>query len=270
MDHHVKEFYCQFSGDTPKGNFHKVIPLHESPHITWESISKLVPKLSKGWYELAHLPVKDRIEFTRDYWLAKMPYHPKFPDFLMRFFDNLDDIAIYVIQRKFDDPYDANMVYSLKGDTGFFRGALPATDDETLALQRSFPDTLLPTDYLSFLQIHDGFCKTTDCTGLIPSSQMADAYREFQEIIQVEGHLTTNHGTDVNPKKVIPFYESFGMPFFQCFWAEWYPEQEMGNVYYSGLTRTISDVVGSSDPSSETMAFSTFTDWLMFYMERIE
>jgi hypothetical protein len=59
------------------------------------------------------------------------------------------------------------------------------------------------------------------------------------------------------------------MPFYQCFWAEWYPEQEMGNVYYSGESKTISDVFGSFS-SSETMAFTTFTDWLMFYLERID
>jgi hypothetical protein len=59
------------------------------------------------------------------------------------------------------------------------------------------------------------------------------------------------------------------MPFFQCFWGEWYPEREMGNVYYSGFTRSISDYT-QFGVGVETMAFETFTDWLMFYLETIE
>lgn len=271
MDHHIEEYFSQFSDDTPRGSFHKVIPLHNSPHITWESISQLIPQLCKGWYELARLEIKDRIEFSRDFWLAKIPYHPKFPDFIMRFFDNLDDIGVFVTQRKFDDPYDAHLVYSLKGDAGFFRGALPADDHALQELQQAFPEVIFPIDYIAYLQIHNGFCKTTDCTGLISSIKMPECYRTFQEHVQAEGMLTTTKGKLVDPKNVIPFYESFGMPFFQCFWAEWYPEQEMGNVYYSGMSRTISEPVDErGNRGSETMAFPTFTDWLIFYMERIE
>ena len=59
------------------------------------------------------------------------------------------------------------------------------------------------------------------------------------------------------------------MPFFQCFWLEWYPEDEMGNVYYSGVANTISDLAAKAT-SAENMAFPTFTDWLMFYLETIE
>lgn len=267
MDHHIEEYFCQSSDRAPRGNFHRVISLHESPKITWEAISELVPALHKGWYELAHLSSQDRIEFTRDFWLAKLPYQPKMDESLIRFFDSLDDIRVFITQKRFDDPYDATLVYSLKGDSGFFKGSLPISDQEITQLQQTFPDFIFPADYLAFLQIHNGFSKTTDCTGITPSYQMGDRYENFQKLLEAEGMLTTNRGTVVNPKSLIPFYESFGMPFFQCFWAEWYPEQEMGNVYYSGLTKTISDVEGS-DPSADGMAFPTFTDWLMFYMER--
>jgi hypothetical protein len=78
----------------------------------------------------------------------------------------------------------------------------------------------------------------------------------------------TSKGAPVNPKSVIPFYESFGIPFYQCFWGEWYPQQEMGNVYFSHTTKTISDV-GGTDSSAESMAFQTFVEWLMFYLERV-
>lgn len=266
MDYHIKEYYSQASGDSPHG-FHKVISLDESPHISWEDAKLLVPNLCKGWYELSSLNPKDRVEFVCDYWLTKMPYHHKFSDFLINFFKSLDDICVFVIQRKFDDPYEANIVYSLKEDAGFFRGSLPASTEQIENLQKAFPQLILPPDYIDFLQIHNGFCKTTDSTGIIPAQQVPETCKKFQAVLESEEVLTTNRGVEVNPKSLIPFYESFGMPFFQCFWAEWYPEQEMGNVYYSGLTRTISDVEGK-DPSSEGMAFPTFTDWLMFYMER--
>lgn len=81
--------------------------------------------------------------------------------------------------------------------------------------------------------------------------------------------LLTAEGSEVNPKHLIPFYESFGFPCYQCFWADWYPDQEMGNIYYSGLTHTISanrdETVGT-----ENMSFPTFLDWLMFYLETIK
>lgn len=267
MDHHIKEYYCQFHDDSPRGNFHKVISLND-PHITWEAAVDKVPKLIKGWYELTRLTPQDRIEFTRDFWLTKLSYHLHLNEFLNRFFASLDDIVILLTQKKFDDPFEVHMVYSIKENNGFFRGALPATEKELIQLEENFLDDIFPSDYRVFLQIHNGFCKTTDCTGLTPSTSMKKNYLAFQELLEKENRITTNRGKPVDPKKLIPFYESFGMPYYQCFWAEWYPEQEMGNVYYSGMTKTISDIDGK-EPSSEGMAFPTFLDWLMFYMEPI-
>lgn len=268
MDHHIKEFYRQSSDETPSGNFHTVIPLHEAPDMDWKDISAKVPDLSRGWFELAHLNDKDRIEFTRDFWLTKIPYREGFDKFLWSFFNSLDDIGVFLTQKKFSDPFEAHMVYSIRGDSGFYRGAPPISEKQQTELQARHPNYLLPVDYLAFLQIHDGFCKTTDCTGLAGSKNMAALYEQLQSLIQKHDPIITTKGTTVDPKTLIPFYESFGMPFFQCFWGEWYPEQEMGNVYYSGEAHTISDVY-SGGVSTETMAFPTFTDWLMFYLERV-
>lgn len=267
MDHHIKEYYCQFHDDSPRGNFHKVISLND-PHANWEMGVQLVPKLCKGWYELTRLSIQDRIEFMRDFWLTKLSYHSHLDEFLTRFFASLDDIVVYLIQKKFDDPYEAHLVYSLKDNNGFFRGSLPALDQEIVTMQKNFPGITFPKDYLAFLQIHNGFCKTTDCTGLYPSAVMKENYLAFQEILKKEDALTTTKGQIVDPAKLIPFYESFGMPYYQCFWAEWYPEQEMGNVYYSSTAHTISAVDGK-EAASDSMAFTTFLDWLMFYMERV-
>jgi hypothetical protein len=266
MDKHIKQCFSHGNESGSHGNFHKVILLHEEPKLGWEEARKLVPRLCKGWYELAHLTPSDRIEFTRDFWLSKLPYHPKLSDFLVHFFASLDDILIILTQQKFDDPFEAQLIYSIKKDVGFFRGHLPASDDEIIQLKKDFIEYTLPADYVAFLQIHNGFSKTTDCTGLTKSTKMKENYQQFQATLAKENSITTNRGIVVNPDTLIPFYESFGMPFLQCFWGEWYPENEMGNVYYSGTTKTISDVEGG-ELFSESMSFTTFLDWLMFYME---
>lgn len=271
MDHHIKDFYSTPSEGSPSGNFHTVIALHEAPDIDWKLLHEQVPKLCRGWFELAQLNSKDRIEFSRDFWLAKFSYHPKLPAFIVAFFESLDDIGIFISQQKFDDPFEIHMVYSLKEDKGFFRGGQPASDEEIASLQSHFPDFILPADYLAFLQIHNGFSKTTDSTGIKTIEEMKETYDQFQAML-VNQKVTTTKGKEVNPRALIPFYESFGMPFYQCFWEEWYPENEMGNVYFSGTSRTISDtsnVLNVEDLESEFMAFPTFTDWLMFYLEQI-
>jgi len=267
MDKHVKDYFSEFSGGSMKGNFHKVIALHQARDVTWETLTEQAPELSRGWFELSRLDFKDRIEFTLEYWLTKIPYNPHLLDFLERFFDSLDDIGVFLTQKMEGEPFEANMVYSLAGDVGFYRGASPANDDDIVSLQKHFLDCILPEDYIAFLEIHNGFWKTTDTTGLLGTKTMWECYNNFQNLLKSLGSLKTREGEMVNPKRLIPFYESFGMPYFQCFWSDWYPENEMGNVYYSGETNTISEVEDEKI-TTESMAFPTFTDWLMFYLEQ--
>lgn len=269
MDHHLEDYYRQSSDETPRGHFHSVIALHRAPDITWEVISEKVRTLPRGWFELANLPGKDRIEFLRDFWMSKLPYRQGFDEFISRFFASLDDIGIFMTQKKFDDPYEPHLIYSLKGDNGFFRGDPPISDEELAALQKAFPNILLPNDYLAFLQIHNGFCKTTDCTGIINSNLVPEIYSSLCSFLQQQDPIYTSRGAIVDPLSLVPFYKSFGMPFYQCFWTEWYPEQEMGNVYFMQESRTLADVYSDAS-SSEKMAFPTFIDWLAFYLERIE
>lgn len=269
MDTHAIEYYTPYSDQSLHGHFHKVIPLHESPQLDWKTASNLSPDLSKGWFELARLSTLDRIEFTREFWTMKLPYQPLLTEFLTKFFASLDDIGIFLTQQKYEDPFSPQLVYSLAGNSGFFHGEHPATDDEIIHLQKEFSNYILPADYLAFLQIHNGFAKLTD-TGITPSQRMKETYEEFQKDFKGEESIvTTTTGVPVNPSSLIPFYESFGMPYFQCFWGEWYPEQEMGNIYYSSLTRTFCPCK-KTDDCVETMAFRTFIDWLMFYLEKID
>jgi hypothetical protein len=272
MDYHIKEYYKESSEEVTQGSFHRVIPLHDHPMLSWEEVLVWVPDMCRGWFELAHLSVKDRVEFTRDFWLSRLQYHPHLTEFMLRFFAGVDDIGIFITQKKFEDPYDVTMVYSLKDNGGFFRGRLPASETSLRELSIAFPDVIFPSDYLSFFRIHSGFSKATDCTGIAPAWMLWKFYCDFQEMLAKEPSITTERGIPVNPTTLIPFYESFGMPFFQCFWIEWYPGEGMGNVYYSGITQTISDIQSKDslgENSGERMAFPTFLDWLMFYMERV-
>lgn len=268
MDLHVKQFFHESSSERGESGFHKVIILSERKDLEWKDVNKLVPQMCKGWYELSKLTAIDRIEFIRDFWLNKIPYHPAIPDFIINFFNMLDDIVIFLIQKTYDDPFEGRMVYSLKDNRGFFHGSVGASDDDLITLQGLFPETILPEDYMAFLKIHNGFSKATD-TGILSSKIIDYTKQNFKILLDRNGPLFTPSGKAVDPNTLIPFYESFGMPVFQCFWSEWYPEQEMGNVYYSGITKSISDIRGL-DLGTENLAFPTFSDWLMFYLENID
>lgn len=269
MDKHALEYYSAYSSQTSKGHFHHVIALHENHLVDWFEAKQLSPSLVKGWYELAQLPVKDRLELVCEFWLARLPYQPEMSAFILHFFSSLDDIGIFLTQKSYDEPFFPHLVYSLKENNGFFRGNPPISEAGLSQLQSDFQDVIFPQDYLAFLQIHDGFAKGED-TGIIPSIRMREMYEIFQlDILEEELPIMTTDLVSVNPVVLIPFYESFGMPFFQCFLGDWYPDQEMGNVYYSITTKTISCCRNKGE-CVETMAFESFLDWLMFYMEILE
>jgi len=269
MDIHATDYFSTSIEPEPQGHFHQVIALHDNPLLDWREATKMSPELTRGWYELAQLSTPDRINFIHEFWEKTLPYHPNIDDFLNNFFASIDDLGVFLTQQSYEDPFVPHMVYSLLNNGGFFHGERGATEAEIIRLQKDFARDILPPDYLAFLQIHNGFAKLTD-TGVISSTRMKENYLAFQALLKEgEGPITTHSGTNINPSSLIPFYESFGMPFYQCFWKDWYPDQEMGNVYYSALTRSITTSDKEED-SAENMAFQNFTDWLMFYLEKIE
>jgi hypothetical protein len=267
MSEHVHDFFIE---DGPEKHFHKVIALHESPRLEWEDLKKLIPLLPRGWYELSRLPVEDRIEFTYEYWQSKLPFIASesvhLEKRLSEFFGSLEEIGIYATQAKADGPFDIHMVYALKNNVGFFQGSPPASEEMLDNLIKRFGHIIFPPDYLAFLRIHDGFSKYTD-TGLIKSRDMGQVYQRLQHLL-VEEILVTPDGQVINPENLIPFYESFGLHCYQCFNTEWYPEEEMGNLYFSENDRSLSNFRDRQN-LEENLAFPTFLGWLIFYLEDV-
>lgn len=245
-------------------HFNQVIALHAEHHL-WEKLAGEIPHLPKGWYELARLPLEYRIEFTRDYWLSCLPVTDEAEDFLDDFFCELEEIEIFATQVSKGDAFDVHMVYSLKEHAGFFQGAPPASGEKLETLIQQFSAINFPEDYLAFLRIHDGFSKYTD-TGLIKTRDMPKVYQKLQMHLAHEV-LVRPDGITLDHARLIPFYESY-LHCYQCFYADWYPEKDMGNVHFSENDSTMSNFL---DPHrlKENLAFPTFVDWLLFYLDDV-
>lgn len=268
MNSLVRRFYRKYvDEDVPIRLYHEVITLHEAPRFSWEDISLKVPGLPKGWYELAYLEKKDRIDFTKDFWLATLPFTPLTHEFFDRFFNSLDDVGVYLTQLKFDSVFDCEIVYSLRNGSCFFHGSPPSNEEEISRINEQF-NHYLPEDYQSFLKIHDGFSKHTD-TGVIKSKFLKGLYDQLNFELLEDRQDIVCKGKLIDPKNLIPFYESFGKPCYQCFLTQWREAKGIGNVYYSTLEKVISDYT-DRNALFENLAFPSFLEWLMFYLESIE
>lgn len=259
---HVKRYFQEGT------EFVKVVALCNEPTLEWEGVHRLAPDMPRGWWELAQLPVADRIEFVREYWTMTLPFAPHINQRIDHFFAHLEAIEFFITQKMESSPPVAEMVYEMKGDRSFFHGRPPASLEAIQQIGKWEEGLNLPSDYLAFLRIHNGFAKVTD-TGVLPIAQLRAASDHLQELLAEGGPLTLPSGEEVNPAKLVPFYRSFGLDCYQCFFGDWYPDQEMGNLYYSGIDKSLSDF---SQPKSwvEQQAFPTFLDWLAFYLELVE
>jgi hypothetical protein len=248
-------------------NYYQVWPLHEAAPESFEEVQARAAALPKGWWELARLGTQDRIEFVRSYWQVTLPYIPHVDAAIGEFFNRLQEIEILLVKEGPTDPFVPQMIYREKGDGGFFVGLPPAPRELRSSLQEQFSDSPLPQDYVAFLKIHDGFRRASD-TGLVSGPRLLAHQQEFQGLLAERDPLPhpRNPEEQVDPADLIPFYQSFGLDSFQCFYADWYPQQEMGNIYYSGIDHTLSN---TADPTrwTENLAFPTFLDWLAFYLQ---
>jgi len=258
----VRDFY-HTTAKEGEPVFHSVLFLSECKK-SWEEVKTKCACLPRGWYELCQLPAEDRIIFTRDYWIDRLPYHPVFCAFLSSFFARLDDVGAVLCQESPSAPWRAEMVYSLKGDQSFFRGR-PPCDEEDLDALKAHLSIPLPRDYLAFLEIHNGFGKLSEM-GLLGAKELITTKQRLLDAWLSNDRALTQGGRLVDPSLLIPFFSFFGTESYQCFYADWYPGNEMGNVYLSGIDYTVSDCSDRNEWSDQ-LAFPTFLDWMAFYME---
>ncbi len=124
MTNSSEHYFNEFS---KQPHFHKVLTLHEEKG-DWEALSSIVPFLSRGWYELSQLPSSDRVDFTKDFWFAKLPFLATngsgLEERLADFFFDLDDIGIFATQNTPQSPFEVHMLYILKDNRDFFMGPL--------------------------------------------------------------------------------------------------------------------------------------------------
>jgi hypothetical protein len=237
--------------------------LSDEANTQWSELEKSAPDLPRGWFELSRIRPHDRIDFVSSLWLENLPYRPAAHDALSDFFDRLDDVGV-VLTREGVEAWSPELVYSLEDDSCFFRGLLPCTEPD-LGEMRQEIGALLPKDYIAFLKMHNGFGKISEM-GLLKASEIGDARRRLMQIIRNDERLLKSSQGIVEPGSLIPFFEVLGLNSFQCFDSDWYPENEMGNVYFSGIDYTLSE---RSDRQkwADNLAFPTFSDWLANYVE---
>ncbi len=254
----------QFFSVNKENLFSSVRILSEELDVSWEEVNQLAFDIPRGWYELSRILPRDRVEFTRDFWLDQIPYHPNAHGAIFEFFERLDDIAVVLVRRVEEEPMDAELVYSLADNSSFFRGKPPANDLEIHELKENL-DLNLPRDYLSFMKIHNGFGKLSEM-GLLEIQDIPDVRRRLVNLLLTSDKRVKSGDQDVDPGSLIPFFEALGLSSFQCFYSDWYPGSEMGNVYFSGIDYTISDV-SYKKAWAENLAFPTFIEWMSFYLQ---
>lgn len=263
MNSLIRQFFSVEGGERDV-HFHEVFFLSEKNDWDWNAALQKAPGLPKPWFELSRVSAADRIEFIRDFWLDLLPYHPSAHPAIADFFECLDDIEVVLHRQSEEDPFQAEMVYSLADNSCFFRGLPPALEEEIENFRGEF-SVELPRDYLAFFRIHNGFGKLSEL-GLLKIDEVSEEKRKVVNLILSGDSTLMSAGKLVDPSSLIPFYESFGLASYQCFYADWYPGSEMGNVYLSGIDYTISDTADRK-AWAEDLAFPTFTEWLIYYLE---
>jgi len=257
----VSSFY-QKKDQNNKSAFADIIFLNEKS--SFDELKKVAPTLPRGWFELLFLDNRDRIDFVKQFWQAKLLYNVKTHETLIKFFQRVDDIYVVLTRDINQEYFEANLVYSTINEKVFFRAKPPLTDEEISYISNRFFN-FLPRDFLSFLKVHNGFAKTNDI-GILDATALSEFTLFFIQEISSKGKVIKCGDESINPQSLIPFYQSNDFN-FQCFYLDWYPSISIGNLFYSSRENSLSDYHNSFN---DNMSFFTFFDWLIFYIEDVD
>lgn len=236
---------------------HSCMPIKET--TSWGEIEKTGALAPRGWLELVKLDQASRLEFVEQFWASKLMDYPLFVELLPMIFQQFEDILFFLVQSHPEEPFVPHLVYTLKGDKGFFYGT-PALEFSEIEEHRLSCGEPLPEDFLKFQEIHETFSQ--DGKGRIYSvKHLIDTRAHLEKFFKKRPPLLFYDGSEVDLKKLIPFYGSFGRYSWQCFCADWYPEEEMGNVLITHDTVFL-PLLGEA----EGLSFSSFLEWLASYL----
>ena len=221
MNSLIRQFFS-VAGEVRDVSFYEVFFLNQQKDWDWKTASQYAPGLPMSWFELSRISFTDRIEFIRDLWLDLIPYRPKTHAAISDFFMCLEDVEIILHRQTAEEPFTAEMVYGLADNSSFFRGLPPCRREELDGLRSEMPFEL-PRDFQAFCQIHNGFGKLSEL-GILKIDEISEERRKLISSLLKAESLLMSGDEPIDPGSLIPFYESFGLASYQCFYADWYPE----------------------------------------------
>lgn len=260
----VNQSIFEYYQKNAENGFSDIVIVDEKCFKTYEELNKLAYNFPKAWWELSKLQITDKIEFSRDFCLKILPYSPDIYSFIYDFFLNLNDILIIMTKKTNDEKYFVELVYSMQNNCTFFRGK-PPLDSEIIRYVNSQFNDILPSDFLAFLKIHNGFAKNSD-TGIIEAENIFEYTNNIRNLIENQKKRILCNEHEIDPQDLIFFYQSYQRGDFQCFYTRWFPYSGIGNVSYSFKDNAISDYFDKT-AWENNLAFPTFLNWLMFYLE---
>jgi len=239
-------------------NYFQVSALKEHKAKSLEECQHIAPLLSEGWWEFAQLTDQLQREFLREFWIHALPYVPHIYRMIDDFFARVQKITIYLVQEKQGEAFKPLMVYQFESE--YYAGGPPLCPREVSHFKQliSFP---LPQDYLLFFQIHDGFAKGKE-KGVFPLATLNEVYGRFQQEVSLLSEKLKIESQVVDPQDLLPFYSPAAKETYQCFYKDWYPDGEVGNICAFLEEQRLSTL-----KQGETSAFVSFLDWLSFYLQ---
>lgn len=233
----------------------EAIAVHEHPKWEFEQWLEKAPGLPRGWWELACLILEDRMEFMKAFWSIRFAYSPGIQTVIRNFFSCVDDLGVYLVKKRGEQYFLPHLVYSMKDH--FYHGAPPVTKEGVQKVYHILQHKL-PEDYISLMNIHNGFARNSD-EGIFPIEQIPEEVHTLYAELFRGLHPMTFEGEPLDPQCLIPFYKKEKESFYQCFHKEWYPEREMGTLGLSLGTHATAEVFKQS-------VFSSFLNWLIVYL----
>ena len=227
--------------------FANMIALHVQKEMTWDEAHERAPSFPKGWWEFSKLSKGIKREFIRDFWFNALPYLPHIYQFLDSFFAKVKEIGVYLAQDSKQEIFEPLLCYQLENQIFWGRPPLLEKERQTFKNKVQFP---FPEDFLDFLCIHNGFSKGEE-TGIFSTHAMCKEDSVFRERLEQISKKIQLEGEEVDPQLLFPFYCSSCLDVYQCFYKDWYPDGEVGNVLCSLSKETL-----PSWNREETLTFS--------------